>query len=897
MRIERIRVGAFGRLRGLDTGEEPLSSLVAVHGPNEAGKTTFFHFLASLLYGFHPATRDAHPYTPWEGGDVEGEAVLRMAGGERWEVHRRLLSSPMGSLVREGRQEELRNRPLPCAEHVPWAVFRQVFALTLAELAGLEGESWAAVQDRLVGAMGARDLRGAREAAAELEAEAGELWRPNRRGRQRVRELRERLGSLRERRRAALDVDRRLRDVVASLEGTRRELREAREERVACRTYVERYRSLLPIRAQLARIAALEEEAGAPRELEELPDDPSARMHETEGRLAGLDEALARLMQETRDPRGRIEAYGGPEERLVRGAARIRSLAASAAALGTDRARMGQLEQEMRDLGRRAETVSVELFRLPWNEVDVEPLRAVAVTELRDAVRECRHALDEERGAEEGVRATGRDGAAGTAPVWMDAGLLLTAVTALAAGIATGSLALTAAAAPLLAGAAALLVRRAAARGRRVERDVARRRLDQARARAGRARQAFLSLSAGLPFRPSLLERPEPETVSALERLQELLRDRDDRARALSELEERFGGLSAELASLGRELLLDLPAEAAAAAHVLATRLEEAEARREGSVSARRELERLARERKRLEEERDALAREREDLAERLSALGGGDPERGLRVARARMEALGLARQLRAELERGHPDLGEITARIRAAEAAGEDWTLDEDALVRRRAREEELTDRIEHLARRAEALAKDAERLREQETADAVDGEILLLREEIDALVRERDRRWVVARLLREADRRFREEHQPDVVRRAGAHLSAITGGRYGRILVGEEGREATFFLRGPGYPAAVPLGEPISTGTREQVYLALRLAIVDHLDRDGERLPLFVDEAFVNWDPARAGRGMELLRRVAERRQVFLFTCHPELARDVAARGARVVRLDASA
>ena len=97
-------------------------------------------------------------------------------------------------MSREGRQEELRNRILPCAEHVPRAVFRQVFALTLAELAGLEGESWEAVQDRLLGAMGAADVRPAREVAAALEREAAELWRPNRRGRQRVRELRERMG-------------------------------------------------------------------------------------------------------------------------------------------------------------------------------------------------------------------------------------------------------------------------------------------------------------------------------------------------------------------------------------------------------------------------------------------------------------------------------------------------------------------------------------------------------------------------------------------------------------------------------------------------------------------------------------------------------------------------------
>ena len=46
------------------------------------------------------------------------------------------------------------------------------------------------------------------------------------------------------------------------------------------------------------------------------------------------------------------------------------------------------------------------------------------------------------------------------------------------------------------------------------------------------------------------------------------------------------------------------------------------------------------------------------------------------------------------------------------------------------------------------------------------MDGEILLLEEELADARRERDRRWLLARVVREAERRFREEHQPDVTR-----------------------------------------------------------------------------------------------------------------------------------
>ena len=196
-------------------------------------------------------------------------------------------------------------------------------------------------------------------------------------------------------------------------------------------------------------------------------------------------------------------------------------------------------------------------------------------------------------------------------------------------------------------------------------------------------------------------------------------------------------------------------------------------------------------------------------------------------------------------------------------------------------------------MTRRTEALSHEVERLREAETADAVEGESLLLEEELAELRRERDRRWLLARVLREADRRFREEHQPDIVKHAGVHLSAITGGRYRRILVGD-GAEGAFQVQGGGYTNPVRVAQPISTGTREQIYLALRLAIVDHLDQGGERLPLFMDEAFVNWDPDRLGRGIEVLRGISANRQVFVFSCHPDVVERLSGQGARVLRLD---
>jgi uncharacterized protein YhaN len=79
MRIDRIRVGAFGRFMDLDTGAQPLEGLVVVLGPNEAGKSTLFSFLTTALYGFQPASRERNPHVPWGSDEAAGHIRVRAA--------------------------------------------------------------------------------------------------------------------------------------------------------------------------------------------------------------------------------------------------------------------------------------------------------------------------------------------------------------------------------------------------------------------------------------------------------------------------------------------------------------------------------------------------------------------------------------------------------------------------------------------------------------------------------------------------------------------------------------------------------------------------------------------------------------------------------------------------
>ena len=243
MRFETVEIRRFGRLEDVRIGtpETALPSIVVILGPNESGKSTFFHFLTTLLYGFYPATRAKNPYTPWIGEDPpDGWARIRLDDGKVQEIHRRLLSTPWGRLHTSGREESVSNKTLPCVAalgHVPRRVFQQVYALTLAELSGLKEESWKLVQDRLVGSMGA-DLEPAGKIVPELEDEAKKLWRPDKMGKPQHKRLQSELDKLRKQRRTAVNRDQDLRSKVKELEETEAKSRtlRARQKRESKRT-------------------------------------------------------------------------------------------------------------------------------------------------------------------------------------------------------------------------------------------------------------------------------------------------------------------------------------------------------------------------------------------------------------------------------------------------------------------------------------------------------------------------------------------------------------------------------------------------------------------------------------------------------------------------------------
>lgn len=70
------------------------------------------------------------------------------------------------------------------------------------------------------------------------------------------------------------------------------------------------------------------------------------------------------------------------------------------------------------------------------------------------------------------------------------------------------------------------------------------------------------------------------------------------------------------------------------------------------------------------------------------------------------------------------------------------------------------------------------------------------------------------------------------------------------------------------------------LSSGTIDQAYLALRMAVADLITQEGEPLPLLLDDVFTQYDDTRGYEGLKFLKDYQEEReeplQILLFTCH---------------------
>lgn len=237
--------------------------------------------------------------------------------------------------------------------------------------------------------------------------------------------------------------------------------------------------------------------------------------------------------------------------------------------------------------------------------------------------------------------------------------------------------------------------------------------------------------------------------------------------------------------------------------------------------------------------------------------------------------------QLKAAIISNNKDIVEASDGISTEELQLQAEAADPDTLPADISRlQNTINDELE--PRRAELIDARARESVELERMKGGDDAALVAEQAsaVLASVRADAERYVqvklAARVLRDQVERYRRENQGPLVKRASEHFAALTLDAFEALVTDFNDKDEPVLagIRGTGGSRVYVDG--MSSGTLDQLYLALRLASLEKYMDSAEPMPFIVDDVLIEFDDERSAAALSALATLAETTQVILFTHH---------------------
>jgi uncharacterized protein YhaN len=415
----------------------------------------------------------------------------------------------------------------------------------------------------------------------------------------------------------------------------------------------------------------------------------------------------------------------------------------------------------------------------------------------------------------------------------------------------------------------------------RTEREQAEQRHNAAKARLAsiqesvkESRQRWKSALKGVGLPEDFAPPKVKQVVKNNEQVLELRRRRDARK---DELDER----SRELLVINnrlQQILDDVRHPCTSEQPIVRLReLVQAVAKEKETVALRDDVDKRLRKLIRSRDKVIAISRKASRARHALLTLAGVEDEKGFRQAAADSARL-------ADLKRQH---AELTMRIQttlsgafAEEAVAAVFKAEgRDIKGRWDQRQQQLADirtRLGQLHERRGACTHEMKSLTEDRQVSQLELELGT----VEVQLSDSMRRWkilaIIGQLLEAVRKRYETDRQPETLREASQFLIQLTDGNYTRVwmpldrrgLLVENDKKESLSL------------DVLSRGTREAVFIGLRLALLGSFARRGAMLPLVLDDVLVNFDTDRVRCAARVLCEFARAgHQVIMFTCHEHI------------------
>ena len=190
--------------------------------------------------------------------------------------------------------------------------------------------------------------------------------------------------------------------------------------------------------------------------------------------------------------------------------------------------------------------------------------------------------------------------------------------------------------------------------------------------------------------------------------------------------------------------------------------------------------------------------------------------------------------------------------------------------------RSQQADERVSQLLQRQGETAQEMKSLAADRRLAEVKLELACLEKQLAACAEHWRTLGATTSMLEKVCEVYETERQPETLREASAFLKQLTDGKYVRVWT-PLGKNALRIDNEKNQ--SLPL-EVLSRGTREAVFIALRLSLAAAYSRRGVTLPLVLDDVLVNFDSIRATHAAKVLRDFASLgHQVIMFTCHEHI------------------
>ena len=367
-----------------------------------------------------------------------------------------------------------------------------------------------------------------------------------------------------------------------------------------------------------------------------------------------------------------------------------------------------------------------------------------------------------------------------------------------------------------------------------------------------------------------------PQANAVLSTLDELLKKLDEADR----LAQRIRGIDRDAAAFATDVnalvervapdLLEVPPDHAVG------QLHDRLSRAQASAATKAEIQKQIQEKDAALEEAQTTIRL---LRERLAAL--------CRQARcstaddlpAAEERSGQTQALHKDLETVEQHLLELSAGATLDQLLREAGAVDADAIP---AHLEGIEHQVQELEDRRSALDQTIGQERTilkqmdgsakaAESAEKAEAILADLRGAVDRFVRLR----LASVILRQEIERYRTSHQEPLLARASELFRQLTLGSFERLQADFNDQDQPILV-GVRPSGDLVVVEGMSDGTRDQLFLALRLASLEHYLATNEPLPFIVDDILIQFDDQRAEATLQVLAQLSAKTQVIFFTHH---------------------